>query len=115
MHPVIGKLLSPFLPLILPAIPKPIYSYNVQAAEAIKKLVSIPVIVVGGIISMDEIAGILENEKADFVSMCRPFIVEPDIVKKFKQGISRDAKCMYCNYCTVAQFSRSIRCYYGKI
>lgn len=56
--------------------------------------------------SIDEIDDILGNGKADFVSMCRPFILEPDIVRKFNQGISREAKCIYCNYCTVAQLSR---------
>ena len=59
--------------------PKPLLKYNLDAATRIKEAVSIPVIVVGGINNMDDVNDIFKNKKMDFVSMCRPFIIEPDI------------------------------------
>jgi 2,4-dienoyl-CoA reductase-like NADH-dependent reductase (Old Yellow Enzyme family) len=94
---------------------KPMTNYNVEAAFAIKQQVSIPVIAVGGIGSVKDISVILGNKKADFVSMCRPFIIEPDIVKKFKEGKQISTRCVYCNYCTIAQEKEPIRCFYGKL
>lgn len=103
-----------FTNIVIPPV-KPLRKYNVEAAMAIKKAVSIPVIVVGGIESIEDIADVIENKKADFVSMCRPFILEPDIVKKFKEGKQSQAKCIYCNYCTIGIEEESLRCYLGKL
>ena len=88
---------------------------NVGVAEIIKRAVNIPVIVVGGIKSIDEINDIINNKKADFVSMCRPFIIEPNIIKKFKNSIQTKSKCINCNICAIAQEERPIKCYYGKV
>ena len=59
--------------LMLPPV-KPLRKYNVPAAQAIKAVVTIPVIVVGGLHSLRDITEVLEQGQADAVSMCRPFI-----------------------------------------
>lgn len=94
---------------------KPLKKYNIPAAKAIKEQVSIPVIAVGGLGSIEEISFALENGGADFVSMCRPFIIEPGIVKKFREKKQEQSKCLYCNYCLVAVETNKLRCYYGKV
>jgi 2,4-dienoyl-CoA reductase-like NADH-dependent reductase (Old Yellow Enzyme family) len=93
---------------------KPFYEYNLYEAKRIKENVSCPVIVVGGINSISQIRKIIEKDKIDFISMSRPLILEPDLIKKFKNGKQEKAKCLYCNICTVAQEARSIKCYFGK-
>jgi 2,4-dienoyl-CoA reductase-like NADH-dependent reductase (Old Yellow Enzyme family) len=95
--------------------PKPLLKYNLDAAAKIKKAVSIPVIVVGGINNMDDINDIIENKSLDFVSMSRPFIIEPDLVNKFNKGIQTTSKCIMCNYCVVIAEERPLKCYYGKL
>ena len=95
--------------------PKPYELYNLDNAEKIKKQVDIPVIVVGGIRNIDEIKNIIENNKCDFVSMSRPFIIESDIVNKFKEGKQTQSKCINCNYCLIGGEERPLRCYYGKL
>lgn len=35
----------------------------------------------------------------DLVSLCRPFIREPDLVNKWKQGDRKKADCISCNGC----------------
>ena len=94
---------------------KPIHNYNVKSAERIKKNVNIPVIVVGGIRKLEDIKNIIENTDIDFVSMCRPFIIEPNIVNKFQENKSVESKCIDCGYCLFGVVSNKLKCYFGKI
>lgn len=95
--------------------PEPISMYNVNAAIEIKKNINIPVIVVGGIRRLENIERIINNEQCDFVSMSRPFIMEPTLVKKFIDGKQKQSKCIDCNYCQIGIERSPIKCYYGKI
>lgn len=95
--------------------PTPLENFNVDNASKIKKAVSIPVIVVGGIHKLCDMEQIVESEKADFVSMCRPFICEPNLAKKLKDGTQTEAKCIMCNYCGLVIEKGKTKCLYGKI
>lgn len=91
-----------------------IENYNVAAAARIKGNVDIPVIVVGGIRKLSSITEIIGQGKANCVSMCRPFIIEPDIVEKLKTGVQNESRCINCNYCLAGVRANSLKCYYGK-
>jgi 2,4-dienoyl-CoA reductase-like NADH-dependent reductase (Old Yellow Enzyme family) len=95
--------------------PKPLLKYNLDAAFEIRKSINIPVIVVGGINNMDDINDIIKNKNLDFVSMSRPFIIEPDIVSKFSKGTQSQSKCIMCNYCIAISEEKPLKCYYGKL
>ena len=95
--------------------PKPLLKYNLDAAIQIKKAVNIPVIVVGGINNIDDINDIIENKALDFISMSRPFIIEPDLVSKFKKGTQTKSKCIMCNYCSIITEELPLKCYYGRL
>lgn len=95
--------------------PKPLKLYNLDASTKIKKNVSIPVIVVGGITDFSEIKDIIDNNKCDFISMSRPFIIEPTIVKKIKEGKQTKSRCIQCNYCVLGVEYEPLHCYFGKI
>jgi 2,4-dienoyl-CoA reductase-like NADH-dependent reductase (Old Yellow Enzyme family) len=84
-------------------------------AEEIKKHISIPVIVVGGIRKLEDIKNIIEQERCDFVSMSRPFIIEPNLVKKFKEGRQSESKCINCNYCLIGSEMHPLKCYCGRM
>jgi len=102
---------------IIPLIVKrydPVHNYNVSVAEKIKQKTGLPVIVVGGIRNINDIRSIISENKADYVSMCRPFIIEPDLVRKFKEGRQDHSKCIDCCYCFFGLQKNSLRCYYGK-
>jgi len=94
---------------------KPIHNYNVNSAERIRKNVDIPVIVVGGIRKLSDIVNIIENREIDFVSMCRPFIIEPNIVNKFQERKAIESKCIDCGYCLLGVGTKKLKCYFGKI
>jgi 2,4-dienoyl-CoA reductase-like NADH-dependent reductase (Old Yellow Enzyme family) len=113
----IPALLRPFIKRSLQrrfAPTPPIRLYNVPAAQAIKSAISIPLIVVGGIRTLDEIKDIITGQKADLVSLSRPFILEPTLVEKFKSGKQTEAKCISCSYCALGIEEEPLRCYYGK-
>lgn len=103
-------------PLIKPYIrmkmksPEPTTLYNVDAAEEIKRNVSILVIAVGGIRKFSDIDDIVEKGRCDAVSMSRPFVIEPDIVKRFKDGQERSS-CIECNKCLARAEGHVLRCY----
>jgi 2,4-dienoyl-CoA reductase-like NADH-dependent reductase (Old Yellow Enzyme family) len=94
---------------------KPIHNYNVNSAERIRKNVDIPVIVVGGIRKLSDIENIIETTGIDFVSMCRPFIIEPNIVNKFQERKAIESKCIDCGYCLLGVGTKKLKCYFGKI
>ena len=93
----------------------PLHNFNVEAAAEIKKRVDIPIIVVGGIRKLADAEDIVEKKKADFVSMCRPFIIEPNIANKFKSGKQLESRCIDCGYCLMGVMGQQLRCYYGKL
>jgi 2,4-dienoyl-CoA reductase-like NADH-dependent reductase (Old Yellow Enzyme family) len=74
-------------------------AYYAPWAKQVKKAVSVPIILVGGIRSFDIMERIIQEGYADCVSMCRPFIREPDIVNRWKARNKKPAKCISCNLC----------------
>ncbi len=112
----LNKIALPAANLINPLIkqPKPLENFNIHNAEIIKKNVAVPVIAVGGIHKLSDMETFIAEGKTDFVSMCRPFICEPNLVKKLKNG-QQQAKCIMCNYCGLVIEKEPVRCLYGKV
>jgi 2,4-dienoyl-CoA reductase-like NADH-dependent reductase (Old Yellow Enzyme family) len=114
MPALLKKVMAPMLDVAMPS-PKPYRNYNLEAAKAIKEAVSIPVIAVGGIHSLEEISSALASGATDFVSMSRPFIIERDIVRKLQEGKQTASRCIMCNYCAIMIEEGVLRCWYGKL
>ena len=104
------RLMAPFVLRIR----TPLHNYNVPMTEQIKRHVDIPVIAVGGIRNLQDIQTIIADKGIDFVSLSRPFIIEPDIVKRFQQG-QQSSRCIDCGYCLIGVTGNKLRCYYGRI
>jgi len=79
--------------------------------SAIKKAVDVPIILVGGIRTPGVMEKIIEEGVADFVSLSRPFIREPDLVKRWKAGDRSRASCISCNRCLKNVFAHTLRCH----
>ncbi len=77
--------------------------YNLEAARLIKPVIGdIPLLVVGGMRKVDHMEEVLKNGFADFISMSRPFIREPNIVNRIKEGKATAVACVSCNRCFAA-------------
>jgi NADPH-dependent 2,4-dienoyl-CoA reductase/sulfur reductase-like enzyme len=82
------------IPMYLPR------GYNIHLAEAIKKVVNIPVIAAGAINDPMLANEIIEDKKADLISMARPLLADPYLPTKAKEGRIEDIrKCIRCNEC----------------
>ena len=68
-------------------------------ARAFKEKIAVPLILVGGIRSLEVAKGLVEEGVADYISMSRPFIRDPDIVNRWKTGDLQVAECISCNNC----------------
>lgn len=72
--------------------------FRTWAAE-VKKAVKVPVMMVGGIRTPELMAQMVENGEADFISLCRPFIREPDLINKWQRTGFCPTRCVSCNTC----------------
>ena len=74
--------------------------YNIEAAKLIKPVLGdIPLMVVGGMRKVKHMEQVVEGGYADFISMSRPFIREPNIVNKIIEGKAAEVSCVSCNRC----------------
>ncbi|MDP2727740.1 MAG: FAD-dependent oxidoreductase [Dehalococcoidia bacterium] len=72
----------------------------VSLAYEIKKVVSVPVIAVGGICEPELAQEIVESGKADVVAMARALIADPEWPMKVQEGRAREInRCIRCNEC----------------
>jgi 2,4-dienoyl-CoA reductase-like NADH-dependent reductase (Old Yellow Enzyme family) len=90
--------------------------YNLEAAKLIKPVLGeVPLILVGGLRNLTHMEEVLEKRWADCISMSRPLIREPYLVKRFREGRAEAASCVSCNRCLAAvNNNRPLRCYYNS-
>jgi len=87
--------------------------YNLEAAQKIKPVLeSIPLAVVGGMRTAARMEEALQNGWADLISMSRPLIKEPSLVRKIQEGRKDRVACVSCNRCLAAvQNDMPVHCY----
>jgi 2,4-dienoyl-CoA reductase-like NADH-dependent reductase (Old Yellow Enzyme family) len=68
-------------------------------AAAVKGIVNVPVILVGGIRSLATASDIVNSGDADLIAMSRPFICEPALLKRWQENSNRTVDCISCNRC----------------
>ena len=85
--------------------------FNVHYAASIKKeFPDMLINTVGSIMSIDRAEEIIASGKADFVSMCRPLLADPEMPRKYAEGREEDHRpCLRCQNCA-GPAHRSIIC-----
>jgi len=73
--------------------------YFMEAAARVKAAVKIPVFGLGGIRSLSVMARFIGQGRADLISLSRPFVREPDLVRRLRQGLALKSECISCNKC----------------
>ena len=95
-----------------PHAKRDIEGINLPDARAVKNVVSIPVVVTGGFQTASVIAGAIERGDCDGVTIARPLVANPDLVRHFEAGLDRAPKpCTYCNKCLFSFIEHPLACY----
>ena len=86
-----------------------------QAAE-IKKAVKAPIITVGGMRMRAIMEEAIRSGKTDFVSLCRPFIRQPNLVNRLQKDETAHISCANCNRCSleIAVHYNPMKCYLSE-
>lgn len=69
---------------------------------------------VGGLREIPTMENILKSGVADIVSISRPFLRQPDLITRFKNGTTTKASCVNCGTC-IFKIASTVCCHYrGK-
>jgi 2,4-dienoyl-CoA reductase-like NADH-dependent reductase (Old Yellow Enzyme family) len=85
--------------------------YYRPAAALCKEKITIPLMLVGGLRSIEVCQEVLDAGLADYISLCRPLICEPDLIWRWREGDRSPALCVSDNACYGPGFAgEGIRC-----
>lgn len=73
--------------------------YFVESASKFKQAVHVPIFGLGGNRTFAVMERIVREGKSDLVSLSRPLIREPYLIKKFRTGQIDKSECISCNKC----------------
>jgi len=68
-------------------------------AEKLKSVVKIPIILTGGLRSVEHIRKLLYENGVEYFSLSRPLIKEPNLPNRWKDGDTKPSTCISCNEC----------------
>lgn len=88
--------------------------YNLNSTMLLKQSAGeICIFAVGGWRHFQAMEDAVTARQTDLISMCRPLIREPSLIKKFKEGRVAVSSCINCNRCMIAlAHNLPGRCYY---
>lgn len=86
-------------------------TYYLPLARAIKARMDLPVILVGGVRSTERMAEVIGSGAADFLSMARPLVREPDLPRQLAAGRRGMVDCVSCNICLAHDGHHALRCW----
>lgn len=85
-------------------------AYFRPLAHQARATTSLPILLVGGLRSRHVMEDVLASGDADFVSLCRPLICEPDLPNRLQQGLQDRAVCISGDRCWVEREGVGIAC-----
>jgi 2,4-dienoyl-CoA reductase-like NADH-dependent reductase (Old Yellow Enzyme family) len=74
-------------------------AYFRPLVQQARKLTDLPLALVGGLRTRGVMEDVLSSGDADFISLCRPLISEPDFPSQLKDGIKHKSRCISSNNC----------------
>jgi 2,4-dienoyl-CoA reductase-like NADH-dependent reductase (Old Yellow Enzyme family) len=83
-------------------------------AQRARPLTELSIISVGGYRSRSLMEEVLKCGDADFVSLCRPFVLEPDLVLRLQQG-QEAARCVSCGRCGPQYPGQGVGCHHPRL
>jgi len=83
-------------------------------AQRARPLTGLPIISVGGYRSRSLMEEVLQRGDADFISLSRPLILEPDLPLRFQQG-QEAARCVSCGQCGPQYPGQGVGCHHPRL
>lgn len=91
--------------------PEPFHEgYFLEDALKMRARVKLPLIYVGGIVSLEMIEKVLQSG-FEFVQIARALIHDPAFINKLKSGEVTRSGCNHANYCIAVMYSGKMACY----
>jgi 2,4-dienoyl-CoA reductase-like NADH-dependent reductase (Old Yellow Enzyme family) len=88
--------------------------FNRDVAIKIKSKVNVPIFLVGGMIDPTVMEEVIEQGDADYISLSRALVHNPNFPNKISEGNMEPSKCLHCNLCLFGVISSPLRCHYGN-
>jgi 2,4-dienoyl-CoA reductase-like NADH-dependent reductase (Old Yellow Enzyme family) len=85
-------------------------AYFLPNVKLARKSTDLPILAVGGYRSKSVMERVLESGEADFISLCRPLISEPDLPNLFNKGNKDKSRCISSNNCWPTEMGVGIAC-----
>jgi len=79
-------------------------------AKLVKQRTSLPVSLVGGLRSKSVMEDVLTSGDADFISLCRPLISEPDLPNRLQIDDVARSRCISATLCYPKNYGEGISC-----
>jgi 2,4-dienoyl-CoA reductase-like NADH-dependent reductase (Old Yellow Enzyme family) len=86
-------------------------AYLLDEARVIRQNTTGPLSLVAGMRSLPVMERIIESGVVDGISICRPFIREPDLITRWRSGDTNPATCISCGGCFNTDESGNIQIY----
>jgi 2,4-dienoyl-CoA reductase-like NADH-dependent reductase (Old Yellow Enzyme family) len=74
-------------------------AFHLEDSREMRKRIRCPFILVGGLRTVKVMEKILAEGEADFISLCRPLIRDPEFPNKIRRGLAQGSTCLNCNLC----------------
>lgn len=84
-------------------------NYFMEDALFFRKALDLPLVYVGGVLSLDNILQALNNG-FEAVAFARALIKDPDFINKLKGSEYKKSSCDTCNYCIAVMYSGPFQC-----
>jgi 2,4-dienoyl-CoA reductase-like NADH-dependent reductase (Old Yellow Enzyme family) len=92
--------------------PETVEGMNLPDAKAVKQAVSIPVLCTGGFQTASVVRRALEDGSCDAVTIARPLVANPDLVRLWQAGHDRPPRpCTFSNKCLFNLLESPLGCY----
>ena len=85
-------------------------AYFLPLARKAREVTQLPIILVGGIRSRSVMDQVLADGHANFISLCRPLISEPDLPNRLRLGLQEKSRCLSSNNCWPETIGEGIAC-----
>lgn len=85
-------------------------AYFRPLAQQARPATPLPTVLVGGLRSRQVMEEVLRSGDADFVSLCRPLICEPDLPNRLREGVQERSSCISANRCWPDEMEEGIAC-----